>query len=258
MDLTSLLENKYFQGIFLLLVGGFIKAIYDKFFSKTKTIYYTIHSERIALSANDPIFGNIKIEWQNNPVDNLYNTIIEIENTTSIDFREIELKVITPSEIFILGDVTSIVNTSRILERTKKYQEKLYVETGKDATQYQIDSYFHEREYIIPVFNRGQKIQLRFLTTAKNNAEHYIFIEVLHSGVKFVQRFANNKIHNVLIQDALLWGILACILILFLCVLYLDNIWIITSICMFAGAIAQSIGALIYKVISFIRKAIIQ
>lgn len=258
MDFNTLYENKFFQAIVTLFIGGLIKTFYDKVVCKTKIIYYTVNTERIALSTNDPIFGSIKVDWKGNIVDNLYNNIIEVENTTSTDFKDIELKVWCSFDTFILGERTSIINTTRILEWTKAYKEKIHIYQNQQATQIQLDDYFHEREYTIPIFNRGQKIHFTYLSTVKNNTQHGIYVEVLHPGIEFKQRFATNKIHNVLVQDALFWGLFACLATVFLSILYLQDIWLIASLCMIVGLVAQSIGALIYKCIAFLRKKIIQ
>lgn len=255
----GILENKFLLPIISLLLGAVLTTIVNKILNKTKTIFYSVNTDRVALSSDDPVFGNVHVEWQGHKVNNLYNTVIEVENTTSIDYKDLELKVWSGKDVLILNERTSIVDTTRLVEWSNAYKEKMVVPTGGEATQEQINIYHHERIYKIDVFNRGQKLQFTYLSTLINHIDtHWIWLELIYPGLKFKQRFATNKIHNVLVTDALFWGLIASFATVVLSSLYIEKTWIIAIFCIIVGLIAQSIGAYIYKTIAFIRNLIIR
>lgn len=255
----EILENKILLSAISLLVGAVLTSIVNKILNKTKTIFYTVNTERVALSSEDPIFGNVQVEWQGHKVNNLYNTVIEIENTTSIDYKDLELKVWSGKDTLILNERTSIIDTTRLIEWTDSYREQMVVLEGNTATQRQIDIYHHERIYKIDVFNRGQKLQFIYLSTLINNTDsHFIWLELIYPGLKFKQRFVTNKIHNVLVTNALFWGLIASFITIVLSSLYIESTWLIATLCIIVGLLAQSFGAYIYKTIAFIRDLVIK
>lgn len=248
------IENKLILTGISLIIGAILKTLIDKILNKTKIIYYHVNTEKIALSNNDPIFGNIKVEWNNLSVNNLYNTVIEIENTTSVDFENLELKVWSNQDTLLLNEKTHMISTTRIIEWSEAYKKEIYVSDGEQATESQINIYRHERKYSIPVFNRGQKLQFIYLSTLISDENtNFIQIEMIYPGLQLKQRYLTNKIHNVLVQDALFWGLFASIIAMLLSPLYIENIWIVAVLCTLTGLFAQSIGAYIFKFIIFIR-----
>lgn len=250
----DILENKLILSGISLIVGAFLKTLLDKIMNKTKTIYYYVNTDKIALSNNDPIFSNVKVEWNGNIVNNLYNTIIEIENTTSVDYKDIELKVWTNQNTFLLNEKSYMLSTTRIVEWSEDFKSEIFVPDGEQATDAQINIYRHQRRYSIPIFNRGQKLQFSYLSTLLNDeTNNYIWIEMIYPGLQLKQRFVTNKIHNVIVSDALFWGLFASIITAILSPLYIENIWYIAILCTIVGLFAQSIGAYTYKFIIYIQ-----
>lgn len=255
----DIFENKLILSAVSLIGGIVLKTLVDKILNKTKTIYYEVNIEKIALSNNDPIFGDIKVEWNGNTVNNLYNTVIEIENTTSVDYKDIEFKVWTGHDTLLLNEKTHMVSTTRTIEWSEAYKKEIFVPNGELATDIQLHTYRHERRYAVPVFNRGQKLHFIYLSTLLNDeTNNYIWIEMIYPGLQLKQRFATNKIHNVLVQDAIVWGLFASIIAAIFSPLYINNIWIIAALCTFIGLFAQSIGAYIFKTIMIIRDLLIK
>ena len=253
------MENKLFLSAISLLLGIIIKTIFDKVLNKTKIVQFTVYTDRIAISGNDPIFGNVKVEWQGHAVNNLYNTVIEIENTTSTDYENIPLKIWSGNDILILNERTEISETTQIVEWSDSYKKQISLQNGEQATEQQNYIYNHQREYNIKVFNRGQKLQFTYLSTLLNNNSHHgIWVEMIYPGLKFKQQFQTIKIHDVLSTQALPLGLIALLFILLLSILYIDSIWIASIVCMISGLMAQSIGAYIYKTFNFIRNLIIR
>ena len=49
---------------------------------------YKVNTQQIAVSAQDAIFGNVKVLWRDTPVNNLYFTTVTIENISTTDFKD--------------------------------------------------------------------------------------------------------------------------------------------------------------------------
>lgn len=253
-----MIENKLVLMAISLVTGIVLKTIVDKILNKTKIIYFTNNTERVAVSNNDPIYGNIKVEWEGHSVQNLYNSVITIENTTSVDYEDLEIKIWSGQDTVILNEKTGLEGTTRIIEWSDEFKNELSISEGnEELTKQQLNTYNHERRYKLPVFNREQKLQFSYLSSLVNtNSTHGIWVELIYPGLKFEQRFATNKIHDVLVSDALFWGLLSSIVAVILSTLYLENVWLIASISMVTGLFAQSIGAYIYKFITSINNLI--
>ena len=75
--------------------------------------------ERVGISAQDAVFGDVVVNWHNTPVVNLYLTTVTLENTTVTNFTNLEFKVFTGTETLLLNERGEIENTTDIPATTK-------------------------------------------------------------------------------------------------------------------------------------------
>ncbi len=119
---------------------------------------------------------------------------------------------------------------------------------GQPPTSLQIATYFHEKEYVCDVFNRGQKIQIQLLLSCKiNQSNDNVFLDVQHQGVRLKLQKNQMFIHGVPVYTALRWGLASSLVIIVLIANNVNSIWLISTIAYVIGLGAQSIGALFYK-----------
>ena len=87
MSLHDIAENKLALIPISAGAGILLTTVVQKILSKTARFRYSTNVQRIAVSADDAIFGSVRVTWGNNTaVRNLYLIELEIENCTSRDF----------------------------------------------------------------------------------------------------------------------------------------------------------------------------
>ncbi|GLH75078.1 hypothetical protein GETHLI_35810 [Geothrix limicola] len=251
-------SSKITLSAFFGAVGVLIGYVLNLLRNRVRELEYTVTHDRIALSSEDPIFGNIKVSWNNTPVETLFSSIVTIENTTSKDYENITFKVYS-AETMMLSEKTELSGSSYIPTWSEPYGKILHVADGALPTDAQFDLYYHSREYHIPVFNRGEKIVHRYLTSVppgKNGP--ILFVDLLHQGLKIRFKVAGPQIHGVLVAYALPVGFITSVVILAASISLIHTPWVIGFIALPVGLFAQSIGAGVFKFYRVLKAIIIQ
>lgn len=244
MDFSWTKEIFDIKNLASALTGGLI--VY--FRNGLKTITYTVNHQGVAFSSNDPIFGSIEVIWQKSSVMNLYISVVELTNDTNKDFKDIVFKVYS-GDTYLLSERSEIKGTTRIVEWSDSFKQLLAVQPGSVPTQQQFDIYNKTREYILPVFNRGQKVVLTYLTNdSSGNSNPLVWVDMQHQGVRVLYQPLGPKIHGVPQKVALILGLILSIGILVACNVMQISIWIATLICLLVGLFSQSLGAFAFKI----------
>ncbi|EKO3383870.1 hypothetical protein OMA37_003945 [Vibrio fluvialis] len=255
-SITFFEQNQFLSAIVLLLIGAAISLIFSKMSSKTGIFRYFVVHNKLGTSANDEIFGAVRLTWQGQDVRNLYLSTIEVENSTSCDYENIHLKVFTNRETVLLNQRTEIVDTPYIVPWDPDYEKQINVPSGEQASPEQLEVYSHNREYRLPVLNRGQKIRLSYLSSNPNDDNFpVVCISTLSKGVKLKEQMQPHlvlsPIFGVPIPIALTRALLLAVLVVLVCGLWLENVWLVALICMLFGLTGQIFGALAYKIERF-------
>ena len=109
----------------------------------------------------------------------------------------------------------------------------------------------------MPVFNRGQKLQLTYLCTVPSSDEPpAVFVATLLKGVKLKYQVASNLFLGVPVNVTGARGLLISVLVVVACGLFLSNVWVAAAASMTVGLIARLFGALEYKVERLVRDLI--
>jgi hypothetical protein len=231
-----------------LAVGALIAAFAAKLQNRTAKLTYSTRVERVALAADDPVFGAVRVSWRDMNVRNLHMATIEIENSSGRDFENVDLKTYTHQETVLLNEFTSVVGTPYIVEWSPGFRASLAVASGAEATDEQLRIYNHSREYRVPVFNRGQVLRFNYLCTRPgDDTWPFVYMSTQLKGGKLVQQIRTNIVLGVPVHLAAARGSVLSVLAVIACGLFVRNVWIASSICMSVGLWAQIIGALQYK-----------
>lgn len=261
MEINKLQEHQILVSILLLVVGAVITLLLTKFSSKTGVFRYFVTSNKVGISADDEVFGSVRLTWQGQDVRNLYLCTIEIENASSRDYENIEFKVYSGQETILLNQRTEVVGSPYIIPWEESYQARLDVPDGQQATQAQINEYNHNREYKLPVFNRGQTLRLSYLSTNPgDDNEPGVYISTPSKGVRLKKQklpyMVLNPIFGVPVPVAIARALFISVLVVISTGLWIDNIWMAASICMFVGLTGQIFGAIAYKAERFIKRVV--
>lgn len=234
-------------------VGGYLlNGLIAYLQKRLKTLEYTVSHEQVALSADDPIFGNIKTTWQDMEIKNLHVTTVVLRNLTTTDYTDFDFKLYTGQDTLLLSQYTQITGTSYILNFSDKFNKSIEVVPGGQPTPQQFQIYYHNREYSLPVFKRDQEVLVRFLTTVPNGTSGpAVWLDTLHPGVKVKFRPNENKIHGVPVRLAVLIGLMVTVIALAVGIYFHPDVWPVILICTLIGIFAQLLGASFYRLWHF-------
>jgi len=260
--LDGLLQDQTAMRVWWLILGGVVTWLFGKLSAKTGVFRYFVSSTKLATSADDAIFGSVRTTWQGHEVRNLYLVTIEVENSTSRDYENLQFKVFSGAETVLLNQRTEIVDTPYIIRFSGEFESRLHVDDGQVATPEQTEEYSHNREYMLPTLNRGQTMRFSYLCTNPNDDnEPNVHISTITKGVRLKwQRTPHlivRPIFGVPVPVALTRALVLAVVTLFASGMWVSNIWLASAICMFVGLAGQLLGALAYRAERFVRQMIV-
>ena len=257
MNISELFQSNLVVALIALVVGSALTAFTGKLQSKTSTLRYSCRVDRVAVSANDQLFGAVNVTWQGTAVRNLYTAVVEVENTTSRDFENVPFKIYIGDATVLLGERTAVLDSPYIVTWSDTFKSQLSVTTGATPTQQQWNIYNHSREYTIPVFNRRQRLQFTYLCTCPGTDEPPgIFVSTLYPGMKLKRRNFAPLVLGVPVHVAAPRGLLVTVLAVILCGVFVGNSWIAAVIPAVVGLTAQIYGAWLYKAERWLVRAV--
>ena len=231
------------------VVGSVITLLWSAFRAKSAKFRYSTRVERVAVAAEDPVFGDVRVQWKGTAARNLYMATMEVENASAKDFEDVNLTIYAEENTKFLSESTQIVGTPDIVRWSPEFQQQLNVSSGETPTQQQWYLYNARREYVVPVFNRRQLLRFQYLCTRDDNQLlPNVFINAPVRGVKLVQQHHVNFVLQVPAALAVIPGVMTALLISVASVALLENIWLAAIVSLFAGLTALVAGAVVYRV----------
>ena len=222
VTIADLLNHKLIVVIASALFGIIGTIITQRWLNRRAIFTYSVLHSQIGLSAEDAVYGSVKITWNNKPAYRLYLSTIELTNESTKDFESITVRAFT-NNTRLLKEKTSVVGTTRIVEYTDGYNQKIAVAEGARPTEVQVNLYYHQKEYIIPTMNRGQTIRFEFLNEAESEEQPEIWLDVLHKGVRCKFRPLQDQFMGESKPTATLVGNMIGMLALGLLLIFVEN-----------------------------------
>lgn len=243
------LMTSYGSIIFALIyfAGGVLITVIAKcFINKRGSFIYHVTHNRIGLSADDKIYGSVKVTWNDTPVHRLYLSMVEIENVSMKDFSSVTVRVYT-NNTALLSQGTQIVGTTHSIDFTEEYERKLAVLDGKTPSQSQWDLYRNERDYFVPTMNRGQKLRLEILNAAMSDEQPCIWLDILHKGVVCKFQIPQAQIFGVPRLNAVYIGMGFSFIIVVAITIYFKSLFWVSLLSYFIGVYVVVPGAYAIK-----------
>lgn len=253
--ISDLLSNPWFLGPLTGLGGALLTVITQRVLGKRGLLTYNVWHNRIGMSAEDAVFGSVKVTWNNNVVANLYTSTIELRNESFVDYDAMEVRVFS-SDTFLLTERVEIVGTTHLLAWTSEYAAVVFVPHGQNPTQAQLDHVNSRRDYVVPTMNRGQVVRFTYLNSAKGTNTPSIWLDVLHKGVKVEFRVPRQQVLGVPQPAAVVAGTLLGIGVLALVVRFVGTLWVAALVSMVYGLIVVIPGALLLRLWRWARDSI--
>lgn len=237
-------------------LGGIVMAwLTQRVLNKRGTFAYSVTHTQVGVTAEDATFGNVAVSWNGNPVQNLYLSTIEMKNESMNDYENVVVYAFTNNSR-LMTERTQILETPNILEWSVKYLDRLHVEPGSALSEKQWIIYNSQREYIIPVFNRGQSIKITYLNSSKSSEAPTIWLSIAQKGVRLKFQRPQNQIFSVPQNQALFAGVLLGVAVLVALAIFVAKPWAVATIAMTYGLVAPLPGAYTIKAYRRLREAI--
>lgn len=184
-------------GAFSFLCGALIMHLWNRFRNRLKRLRYTVEYTRLAVSSQNPAWGNIQVLHNNFPVKNLHFGLVELQNESTSDLQDVRVDIATVDggEILISnGSIEGVLQQISFTDSFKGLMEKVIAKT---ATQDEQGFFIRRREYVIPVFNRGAVTRFFTLMTRPDEKKPTLKISINHPGTVLIHQS----------RIGLLWGV---------------------------------------------------
>ncbi|WP_417451618.1 hypothetical protein [Kordiimonas sp.] len=240
------------------LVGAFLNYVFLKFQNKTSVLGFTRSVVRVAVSAEDALFGSIRVMLGEQQVRNLFLCTIEVENMSSTDQENVKFKVYTGNDTCLYNVSAVVMDTPYAIPLTDEFTEFLKIPEGQQVSQVQLDRVRHERDYQVVALNRDQKLKFTCLCQKLNDDnDPYVTISTPNKGIRLKEQKQPfevlNPIFGVPVARARVRAVLLAVPVIFICGLLIDNIWISLSVVLLYGLLALACGSIFYKIERAIR-----
>jgi len=254
-NLFQLLQSEYIS-IIAGGIGGIVTAwLTQRILNKRGIFSYSVAHNRVGITTEDAIFGSVAVSWNGRTIQNLYLSTVEMKNESMNDYENVVVSTYT-NDTKLMTEQTQLLDTPNILEWSEKYKKQLHIEAGNTPTENQLNLYNGQREHIVPIFNRGQSIKITYLNSANSSSMPGIWLSVSQKGVKLKFQEPQNQILGVPQGQSAFVGVLIGIAVLVALDLHVSEPWIIATIAMSYGFVAQLPGAYTIKMLRRAREAI--
>lgn len=224
-------------------IGGVLTAwLTHRVVHKRGTFSYHVNHSRVGITTDDAVFGKVEASWNGNKIQNLYISNVELTNESMNDYENVVVQVYT-SDTQLLSESTQVGNGPDILEWTDKYKKRIVVAQNTEPTTAQRGIYFGQREYAIPVFNRGETVRLTYLNSAITAKAPTIWVAVAIKGVKLKFRVPQPLVLGVPKLRAAIVGGLVCLVVVIALLLTPTLHWLVALVALALGFFAQVPGA---------------
>ena len=259
MMLADLIKHPLFVALTSLIAGSIIASVINRLRNRMAQIRYFTTVNRVGVSTTDPVFGNIKVSWNDKELRNLHIITLTFENISPVDIGELALKVYTEEQTHLLSERSSIIGTSFIVPYSEAFQKALAVLAGQLPSDLQWKIYLHSREYQLRAFNRFQRGQLTYLCTRPNDdLAPSVWLESPNKGVhvKLIRNptIGSTPLLGVPTAKSALLGLVTAGIGALACSLFIKIVWPAALISLVAGLLASLLGAIEYKLFDAIRK----
>ncbi len=244
--MRDILNNSWVFAAVAGLAGAILTILVQRVLNKRGLFTYSVFHNRVAMSAEDAVFGSVKVTWNENPIANLYISTIELRNESLRDFQGVTLRVWTTTTS-LLTERAEVLGTTHALAWTPDFANKLAVPHGQQASQEQLSLVYGQRDYSVPTMNRGAAIRLTFLNAAKNAEVPNIWLDALHPGVRLKYRVVPQQFLGVPQPAAALAGTLLGLVVVPVIVTAFGTPWVAATLAFFYGVIVLLPGALLLK-----------
>lgn len=95
MDILELVKNEYVSLIFGGIGGIFTAWLTQRVLNKRGVFsYYVIHN-KVGASVQDAVFGNVSVTWNNESIQHLFLSTLDMKNESLNDYENVVVRTYT-------------------------------------------------------------------------------------------------------------------------------------------------------------------
>lgn len=255
MNLETLLNDRFILVLVSVISTLVITIVTQRILRKRGLFTYFVRHSQVGMSADDAIFGNVRVTWNGNEVPNLYSSTLELRNESLKDYVNVTVRAYT-SDTVLLTEKTQLGGSTRSLEWTADFSQRLAVQPGAQATPAQQNLYGAQREYLIPILNRGQAVRLIYLNVPKSERQPSIWLDIQHQGIKVKFRVAHEEFLGTPRPAAVLAGTALGVPLLAVVIAIVNTVWIAAVLTFLYGLLVIVPGAYLIKLWRWFRELV--
>ena len=252
MDIANLIDADYVVPLVSALAGAILAYVVQSLRSKRGVFTYQVNHSTVGISGDDPIYGSVRLTWNDDPVPNLFLSTIEVTNHSVKDYESVTIRFHTNNTVLLSG-TAYIVGSTETIGFTERYRSRIFVPFGGEPNQQQSELYLKTREYLIPAINRGQVLRFDVLNAAESTQVPSMSVDIQHVGVVCKFQKATSHAFGVRWSLAVTVGTVAGIVAVLFVASLLNNAFAIGVLSFLIGGMTSLIGIGIVRVFRRLR-----
>jgi hypothetical protein len=168
-----------FSPLLLLLLGGLLTQLWNRFRTRTRRFAWKASHRQIAIAANHPQLGTVTVQHNGVPVNHVHMTTVEFTNDSNEDQKDVPLTLSFQGVGHILNSTGFLEGTLGLIPFDPDYVA-LYVGANPD----QINALNTYVVHKLPVFNRRQKAIFNLLVLRDDASVPVVLASCNHPGVR--------------------------------------------------------------------------
>lgn len=165
------------------VAGSMLTLIVQSLARKRGVFAYQVFHRSVGMSADDAVYGSVRVTWNNNEVSDLFFSVVEVVNESMKDYTDVVVCVHSNDTIF-LTDSAGLHGSVRHISYSDHYKDALAVTSGEQPSEEQYKMYRSRREFVVPSINRGQTIRISLLNVPNDSRQGpSILVDIQHRGI---------------------------------------------------------------------------
>ena len=165
------------------IAGAVLTLITQSLAHKRGVFTYQVFHRSVGMSTDDPVYGSVRVTWNDNKVSDLCFSVVEVVNESMKDYSDVVICVHS-NDTILLTESAAVLGSVRHIGHSDDYKSALAVAPGEQPSGEQFEIYRSRREFVVPSINRGQTIRLSLLNVPIDSGKGpSIWVDIQHQGI---------------------------------------------------------------------------
>jgi len=239
------------ENLIFLVLGGLGSAFFVYARRRVRVLSWTVAHVQIGAQTPTAVANEVQFLFRGEPVANLYVSTVRLTNTSQKDFENLPVTIYGGPNTKLLTEQAEVEGVVGLLKWTADYSDFL---GGIDDPSGKWQMVSGQREYAVPVLNRGQTAMFSYLVTTvvspgQPSVPPSVFVSVRHPGIQVKWRAVGAVVLGVPYASAI-WVGLVAILVFYAALAFYMALpqWAECLILVLAALFVRVVGACLVRV----------